>query len=217
MNEAESGFDHPYEPDFAPAPGYDPEYDDLRIENASEVPWADVEHALMHGGNGSACWCQWAVNEHYRSLDRDHKHDALHQELRTATFPPALVAFLGHEAVGWCRVGPRPYQSRLAGMRVVRHGSEEPLDDHTVWAVTCFVVRREHRGKGVAKSLLYRAIDVAREHGGRVIEGYPVDLIERPETPPNELFIGTLGLFESAGFLVGSRPMPGRVVVRLGL
>jgi GNAT superfamily N-acetyltransferase len=61
--------------------------------------------------------------------------------------------------------------------RVLRSRTTKPadLDDPAVWAVTCFYIRRGHRGHGVASALLDAAIPFAKQHGAGVLEGYPVD------------------------------------------
>jgi GNAT superfamily N-acetyltransferase len=44
-----------------------------------------------------------------------------------------------------------------------------------VWVVWCFRVRAGHGGKGVAQALLGGAVEYARTHGARAVEGFPVD------------------------------------------
>ncbi len=83
-----------------------------------------------------------------------------------------------------------------------------------MWAVTCFVVRREFRGDGLAIRLLDAAVDHARAHGARVIEGYPVDT-DAGKTSSNSLFRGALSSFVDAGFVEVARPKPARPIVSL--
>jgi GNAT superfamily N-acetyltransferase len=93
----------------------------------------------------------------------------------------------------------------------------EELADATVWAVTCFVVRRPARRRGLAGGLLAGALDLARQGGATMVEGYPIDLAERPRTSSAELYHGPLQVFLRAGFTEVARPTPGRPVVRLDL
>lgn len=189
---------------------------DVRIEQARDVPWTDVERSLG-AGDGSSCWCQWPVNPDYRTMTRQAKHDALREQVGAARSGPALVAYVDDRPAGWCRIGPRTEQPRLVSLPIVRRSTHEPLDDAAVWAVSCFVVRREFRGYGVSRTLLEHAIAFAFERGARLIEGYPIDLAERPNASSNSLYIGSLSLFESLGFTVSERPAKGRAVVTLGL
>jgi GNAT superfamily N-acetyltransferase len=64
-------------------------------------------------------------------------------------------------------VGPRVDQARLLRTRDVTTATEEPLDADDVWAVSCFVVRKAHRGQGLMKKLLHAAVSTAREAGAR--------------------------------------------------
>jgi len=144
------------------------------------------------------------------------KRDLLHDEVVSADPPPGLLAYVDGEPAGWVRVGPRPPLARLVASRIVKSGSREPLDDPSVWAVSCFSVRRDFRGSGVAARLLTAAIDAARAGGARVLEGYPFDLAAGPRTS-NELYHGALTTFEAAGFAVVARPTPARAVVALQL
>ena len=86
-----------------------------------------------------------------------------------------------------------------------------------MWAVTCFVVRRTARKRGLAGALLAGAVELARQGGATVVEGYPIDLAERPKTSSAELYHGPLQVFLRAGFTEVARPTPGRPLVRLDL
>ncbi|MGH8964353.1 MAG: GNAT family N-acetyltransferase, partial [Actinomycetes bacterium] len=70
----------------------------------------------------------------------------------------------------------------------------------TTWAVMCFVVRPGYRRRGIARALLEAAVDHARDHGARVVEGFPVEPEPGRRVPVGAAFVGTVGLFESVGF-----------------
>lgn len=113
------------------------------------------------------------------------------------------------------KVSARPDQPRLAATRNLQL-SPEPFEDRSVWAITCFVVRREHRGAGVSARLLEAAVADAHDNGARVIEGYPIDVAVK-KTSSNELFHGALSTFLDAGFIEVARPTPSRPIVSLTL
>ena len=187
----------------------------LRIEAATAVPWSDVEHSMTGGGDGASCWCQWfmVTRKDFDAASRDDKRAMLRRELKSADPSPALIAYVDDVAAAWVRVGPRPSQSALGRSRIVK-ASDQPLDDSDVWAITCFVVRREHRGLGLAKQLTKAAVDHATAHGARVVEAYPVDTDQR-KTSNNELFHGSAAVFRDAGFREVARPTGARVVMAL--
>ncbi|WP_243222587.1 GNAT family N-acetyltransferase [Microbacterium proteolyticum] len=107
-------------------------------------------------------------------------------------------------------------QARLLRTRDVTTATEEPLDADDVWAVSCFVVRKAHRGQGLMKELLHAAVSTAREAGARIVEAYPLDPTVAKRSA-NQLYRGTVSMFEEAGFDVVDRPKPDRALVSLTL
>ncbi len=112
--------------------------------------------------------------------------------------PPGVVTYRDGVPVGWCSVGPRAGIPRLAASRLIR-----PVDDLEVWSIICLVVRSGHRRQGVVGHLLEGAVAYAASQGAPAVEAYPVD-------PPGRMdltmaFVGTLAMFERAGFEVVGR------------
>ncbi|MDH2444235.1 GNAT family N-acetyltransferase [Amnibacterium sp. CER49] len=181
---------------------------------ATTVPFSDVEHALTGGGDGGGCWCQWFLlpRRDFDAAGREGLRERLRVELAEAEVAPALVAHVAGEAAGWVRVAPRTTQPVLARSPIVRRGSVEPPTAADVWAITCLVVRREHRGQGLAHRLVEAATEHAAASGARTIEAYPIDTGVRAPTS-TALYHGSIDLFERAGFTVVARPTPGRAVM----
>lgn len=190
---------------------------EITIRSATAERFEDAEHALTGGGDGPSCWCQWFMlpNRAYQAASSDEKRELLRSGLADEAVPSALIAYVDGEAAAWVKLAPRPLQPRLASSRNLR-SSPEPFDDDRVWAVTCFVVRREHRGQGLTRKLLHAGIEHARAHGARVLEAYPVDT-DAKKTSNNELFHGALSTFIAAGFSETARPTPHRPIVTLPL
>ena len=182
---------------------------------ASPEIWNDIQHALSGGGDGRSCQCVWPVlmNKEWESTDIDQRTVLFQQEVASAQ-PPGIVAYVDGEAAGWIRVGPRPAQRRLERTRNIVATTHEPLDDESVWAASCFVVRKEHRGLGLNGALLAAAIEFARESGARILEGYPIDTAQT-KVRTNDLFHGALSTFLSAGFSKVDGPKPERPLVTL--
>lgn len=186
---------------------------DIVIAPATADRFDDAQHALTGGGDGSSCQCQWwmLTNAEFQTLSRDERRQRLRDETQQAT-APALIAYIDGEAAGWVRVGPRSSQPRLARTKVIAEGMQGAKDDAGVWAITCFVVRKEFRGQGLNARLLDAAVAYARENGARVIEGYPIDTTVKSH-PVNNLYHGTLSVFEKGGFHEIARPKPDRPVM----
>lgn len=188
----------------------------VTIEPATSDRFDDAQHALTGGGDGRSCQCQWwtLTNAEFDKTSQDERRELLRHEM-VAGPPPALIAYVDGEAAGWVRVGPRTSQVRLARTRVINESSREPFEDESVWAVSCFVVRREYRRTGLNAQLLAAAVDFARENGARIIEAYPIDTRAGTKKASNELYHGVLSTFEDAGFVEVARPKPDMAVVAL--
>lgn len=189
----------------------------ITTELATAPRWDDVQHALTGGGDGASCQCIWPVltNKEWNATTTPQRTEMFRAEIDEGP-PPGIVAYVDGEAAGWIRIGPRTRQARIPRTRIIAAATTEPFDDESVWAVTCFVVRREHRGAGLNRILLDAAVEYARGSGARVIEGYPVDTGGEKQRA-NELFHGTLATFLAAGFTERSELKPGRTLVALDL
>jgi GNAT superfamily N-acetyltransferase len=189
---------------------------EIRITPASPDRFGDVEHALTGGGDGGSCWCQWWMMRarDFDAITNDQRRELLRRDVGV---DPAsgLVAYVDDVPAGWVKVSPRTEQPRLALTKNFQQ-SPEPFDDPSVWAVTCFVVRKEFRTQGVSARLLEAAVAHARTHGARVVEGYPVDTTVRT-TSSNDLYHGALSTFLHAGFAEVARPAPSRPIVSLAV
>ncbi|WP_439594140.1 GNAT family N-acetyltransferase [Microbacterium sp.] len=188
---------------------------EIVIQPATADRFDDAEHALTGGGDGHGCQCQWwtLTNARFQSTSVAEREQLLRGDL-SASVAPALIAYVDGEAAGWVRVSPRPIQQRIARTKMIKDATAEPLDDPTVWAISCFVVRKEHRGQGLNAKLLDAAVEHARANGARVIEGYPVDAAVGKH-PANDLYHGVLSTFADAGFEEVARPKPDRPIVSL--
>ncbi|QIG41011.1 GNAT family N-acetyltransferase [Microbacterium sp. 4R-513] len=189
----------------------------ITIEPATSDRFEDVEHAFEGGGDGRSCQCQWftLTNAEWNRTNQAERRDLFEQEM-VAGPPPGFVAYVDGEAAGWVRVGPRTVHRRIARTRSIAAATAEPFDDESVWTVSCFVVRKEHRNQGLNARLLDAAVDHARKSGARIIEAYPVDGSAGTHRV-NDLYHGLLSTFENAGFREVARHKPDRPIVTLDL
>lgn len=189
---------------------------DLEIRPLDAATWDALTALFERPGDPRWCWCAYwrRPGTSWASHDAADNRAAL-RALADAPVAPGLVALRGDIAVGWVAIAPRPEHVRLERSRTIPHVAGDG-----VWSITCFVVAKEVRRSGVAESLLRAAVEFARAHGARTIEGYPLRTSGR-RVPSALAYTGTLGMFERAGFAVAaettSRPHPGvaRVVARL--
>ncbi len=190
--------------------------DAVVVVPATADRWDDVVAVFEGPGDPGRCWCQWFFRG--AIADRDHA-EANRTALRASVDagPPGVLGYLDGEPAGWCAVAPRPGYTRLIRSSLLRDLAEPPVDDPSVWAVTCFVVRRPARRRGLTSALLAGAVAMAREGGATLVEGYPVDPAVGLPRGAAALYHGVLSVFLRGGFTEVARPQPARPVVRLPL
>jgi GNAT superfamily N-acetyltransferase len=193
----------------------------LTIVPANEASWDDIAAIFGTTDYPGRCQCQ-----HFKVVGCFWR-DSM-QEERTAMFraqtacgdadaaaTSGLVAYVDDESAGWVAVEPRTAYPKLRTSRVPWNGRDENKDDDSVWAVTCFAVRKGFRGRGLTYPLARAAIDFARERGARALEAYPMITQPGKEITWGEVHVGARQVFEDAGFEEVSRPTVRRVVMRI--
>jgi len=116
--------------------------------------------------------------------------------------------------VGACLLvfGERLYLQRGA---VLRGTGADVFSDPSVWSVTCFVVRKGYRKRGITYALAAAAVGYARENGARALEGYAMRTQPGKEITWGELHVGAVQVFADAGFTEVSSPSVRRAVMRI--
>jgi GNAT superfamily N-acetyltransferase len=182
--------------------------DTLRVVPAVAERWPQLGRVFgPREKDPTSCWCQ-----RFRRPGEPTNRDALQREIHQADPPVGLLAYLDNDVVGWTRVVPR---WSLPGIAKHRGLGRILDDDPDAWWVSCFVVRREHRGTGIGVALLEAAVDWAAQHGASVLDGHPVDTDGLVRVPsPSAVFTGTLAMFRRAGFAEIGRTYPTRPVMR---
>jgi len=117
--------------------------------------------------------------------------------------------------VGWVAVEPRTEYPRLLGLPTVWRGRHEDKQDDGVWSVTCFVVRKGYRKRGISYALAAATVGYARENGARALEGYAMRTQPGKEITWGELHVGAVQAFADAGFTEVSSPSVRRAVMRV--
>ncbi len=176
-------------------PGQSAEPDGFTILPATPARWPDFEALLGERGGCGGCWCMlWRLGRKDFEAQSGAGNRAAMKALFDAGAEPGLIAYEGDLPVGWCSVAPRSDFPRLDRSRVLR-----PVDDQEVWSLSCFLIRKSHRNRGISRALLDAAGDFVRARGGRILEGYPID----PKTTPYPAVYAWTGLasaFRAAGF-----------------
>ena len=120
---------------------------------------------------------------------------------------PGIIAYADDQPIAWCSVAPREDYPVLERSRVLKRIDEKP-----VWSVVCFFVAKSHRRRGVTAPLLKVAVDYAKNHGAKIVEGYPTES-EKP-MPASFIWTGLTSMFLKAGFVEVARGSKTRPVMR---
>jgi GNAT superfamily N-acetyltransferase len=192
----------------------------VTIVPANKAAWDDLV-AIFGTADAGHCQCQRfkVVGWIWRDSTLEQRTAML--QAQTACDDPdaaatsGLVAYVEGEPAGWVAVEPRTAYPKLRTSRVPWTGRDEDKDDDGVWAVTCVVVRKGYRGRGLTYALARATIDFARERGARALEAYPMIAPPGKEITWGEMHVGARQVFEDAGFTEVSRPTVRRVVMRI--
>ena len=196
---------------------------ELTIVPASQATWADLT-AIFNSSGPSRCSCQWFRTRGWlwgQSTDEQRRaqfRDQTGCDDPEATSTTGLIAYLndGHVPVGWVAVEPRTEYPRLYGLPTVWKGRPgEDKRDEWVWSVTCFVVRKGYRRRGITYALAAATVPYARANGARTLEGYAMRTQPGREITWGELYVGAVQVFADAGFTEVSSPSVRRAVMRV--
>lgn len=179
-----------------------------RILPATAERFSDLEDLFGPNGAWSGCWCMWnrQTNKEFQENNYEPNRELLKANLADGR-ESGLLAYEEETAVGWAALSPRAEYSRLDRSPVTRS-----VDDTEVWSVTCFVVRKDYRGRGVASALLVGAEQRARKLGAKVLEGYPV--APNAELADTSAWHGLESMFRKEGFTEVARRKPRRPIFR---
>lgn len=174
----------------------------LQVKEVTAARWPDFEKLFEARGSPGYCYCMaWrASSKDPGSGTRKGRKSMMKRGIELGV-PVGLLGYLGEEPVAWCSLAPF---DTFRGLRKTGEPTEK------IWSITCFFVRREHRGRGFTRQLLDAAVRHAREQGARRVEGYPVD----PDSPSYR-YMGFVSLFREAGFQQVGREGTRRHVVQL--
>ena len=180
----------------------------LSIRPLTPDLWPALEELFGPAGACGGCWCMyWRIGSAYQKMPRE-KNRAAFKRIVQAGPPPGLLAFNDLAAVGWCQLTPRDALAALARSRMSAR-----IDDVPVWSLSCFYIRRGHRGKGVMRALIAAAVDTARKAGAPSLEAYPV-AIASGKRSASSIYTGVASTFEKAGFETVAAHVPHRPIMR---
>jgi GNAT superfamily N-acetyltransferase len=130
------------------------------------------------------------------------------KKLVTGGRVPGILAYAEGKPVGWCAIEPRTSYPVLQRSPVLK-----PVDQEPVWSITCLLVARSWRKRGLSVKLIRAAVDHAARQGASIVEGYPVEP-RRDTMPDYSAFTGLVSAFREAGFTEVLRRSATRPIMR---
>lgn len=169
----------------------------IAVLPATADRFGDIARVLNPNGREQACWCM-----HWRAPAKEDvtTRAGRLRELTEQEPAPGMLAYLGGEpeVAGWLGFSRRSAARSLQRSRVLPVG--EPESWPTTWVFMCVTVRAGFRRQGVAQALLDAGVGYAAAHGATTLDAFPVEPEPGRRTPVSAAFVGTVGMFERAGF-----------------
>ena len=159
--------------------------------------WPALAELFGPRGGCAGCWCMtWRVERARWEAGRGAGNRRALKKLVERAPPPGTLALAGGRAVGWCSAAPRADFAALASKP-----SLATAWDARTWSVTCFLVAKDWRRRGLGARLLRAAVALARAHGATRVEGYPAALPQDGgDLPAVFAWTGLPQVFERCGF-----------------
>jgi ribosomal protein S18 acetylase RimI-like enzyme len=179
----------------------------LAIRPLTADRWEDfVELFERRGPRGGrrnspapGCWCMYWRD---RSVAHGPPRRRAMEWIVRAGREPGLLAYEDGEPQGWVAIAPRQEYAAILRSPLYR-----PRDaDERVWAIVCFAVDREARGRGLAGALLDAAVEHACRRGASAVEAYA-------HRSNRSDYMGWVELYGAHGFMV-VRDAGKRAIVR---
>lgn len=181
----------------------------LDFHAANARRWSDVEELFGDRGACGGCWCMyWRLPRGEWAAGKGDKNKKAFKKIVASDQTPGVLAYAGKEPIGWCAIAPREDFLSLARSRVLK-----PVDDESIWAITCLFVKKPYRRRGVSVALLRAAVELASKNGAKIIEGYPITPTME-KTPDPFVFMGVPSAFKAAGFKEVARRSATRPIMR---
>jgi len=161
---------------------------EMKPEHASD--WFDFfdNRAFADHQDWKGCYCTGPFTprmKEYENTSRKRRDYAIW--LVEKGMMRGYLAFEHGKVVGWCNVSDKRVFSKLHDIQT---------EEENVIAITCFMIQKEYRGKGIAQRILNKIIEDAKINNKKIIEAYP-----RPNAKTEYgNFHGPYSMYEKNGF-----------------
>lgn len=172
----------------------------------SKKTWPDFEKLFSQGNGWDSCRCmhfhrprglpkeKWLPTRAARGVRNREEKRVLVEEGRSH----GILVYEDGEPVGWCQYGLQQELPRIDNSRNYP-GPPPEKSGRRLWRITCFVVHKKYRRRGIASVALKAVLESIRKKGGGVVEAFP---LAEPKTSTfgNMSTHGTVSMFEKEKF-----------------
>jgi GNAT superfamily N-acetyltransferase len=185
---------------------------DLEFYPLTAERWTDFEKLFGKRGACGGCWCMWwrLKRSEFERQKGEGNRKAIKRIVDSGEVT-GILAYVSNQAVAWCSVAPREAYPTLERSRKLKR-----VDDKPVWSIVCFFIAKPFRGKGITLKLLRAAIEHVDKHGGKIVEGHPVEP-KGGRMPDAFAFTGLASAFRKAGFVEVARRSETRPIMRYAI
>lgn len=147
----------------------------------SSRTWPDFARLFSQGSGWDFCWCMHfhrcrASGEKKGLRTRAEKGAQNRREKKhrvESGSTHGILVYAEGQPVGWCQYGRGGEFPRIAESPHYRKLAPRGRTGH-LWRITCFVVDKQHRKRGIAGVALRAALQSIRRQGGGLVEAYPL-------------------------------------------
>ena len=171
--------------------------------------WSDFEALFGERGACGGCWCMlWRLKRKEFEKQKGEGNRLAMKAIVNSGELPGILGYSQKQPVAWCAVAPREKYPALERSRILKKVDEQP-----VWSISCFFIDKRYRKQGLSLQLLKAAIDHVKKSGGKIIEGYPVE-IRKDKTADVFVWTGVASAFKKANFTECIRRSETRPIMR---
>ena len=178
----------------------------------TKTNWNDFVKLFGNNGACAGCWCMyWRARRKIYNQNKGAGNKKALKKIVDKKQTTGIIAYYKNEPIGWCSVAPREDFIVLDNSRILKR-----IDDKPVWSVVCFFIRKDFRGNGVSTELLKALKVFVKQHGGKIIEGYPIEP-KKGKMPDAFAWVGLSKAFLKAGFKEIIRRSETRPIMRYSI
>ena len=181
----------------------------VQFHPVTKKRWGDFKALFGERGACGGCWCMlWRLTRKEFESQKGAGNRRAMKTIIEGGKIPGILAFIESQPVAWCSVAPRDHFPALDRSRI-----HKPIDDLSVWSISCLFVDKQHRRQGLSTQMIRAAVDHVKSKGGSIVEAYPVEP-KKDKMPDVFAWTGLASAYTKVGFKECARRSETRPIMR---